>query len=200
MMGRREKQAREAADAAREREAEAEALSGEAASPECEGVEIEDPIEVLQRERDEFESKYRRALADFQNYQRRAVQNEQEARLAGARSVVGSVVNVVDHFDLALQLDPAKTSAEQVIGGVRVIRDELFKALQTHGVSAIEPRVGEEFQPGRHEAVMQFAAEGVGAGCVSMVMQVGYAIGDRVLRPAKVAVAPAAAGEGDGEG
>lgn len=202
MMGRRDKQGRA------EAEAEARAAAGEGAegaghTPGDEALEIEDPLEALQRERDELDSKYRRALADFQNYQRRATQNEREARLSGVRSVVEPVVHVVDHFDLALQLDPEKTSAEQVLGGVRVIRDELFKVLQSHGVSVIQPEIGEAFTPGRHEAVMQHAAEGVAGGGVSMVMQAGYAIGDRVLRPAKVAVAPADesdAGDMGGEG
>ncbi len=198
MMGRRDKHDRAAEREARDREdgadVTADAVDAGAAS------EIEEPLEALQRERDEFESKYRRALADFQNYQRRAAQNEQEARLSGVRSVVEPVVNVVDHFDLALQLDPGKTSAEQVMGGVRVIRDELFKVLQSHGVSVIQPEIGEAFTPGRHEAVMQHAAEGVSGGGVSMVMQAGYAIGDRVLRPAKVAVAPASDGDTGGEG
>ena len=58
--------------------------------------------------------------------------------------------------------------------------------------SAIAPQVGDEFNPGHHEAMLQQPAEGVEPGHVSLVMTTGYKLGDRVVRPAKVGVAPAA--------
>jgi molecular chaperone GrpE len=131
-----------------------------------------------------------RARADFQNYQRRAITNERDAREWGAAGVLESMVSVIDHFDVALTQDPEKASASSIIDGVKLIKNEMVRALKDHGVSAIEPGVGDELDPGRHEAIGHQPAEGVSPGCVSRVMQVGYAMGDRVLRPAKVFVAP----------
>jgi molecular chaperone GrpE len=104
------------------------------------------------------------------------------------------VVNVLDHFDMALNQDLQKASPEQIISGVKVIREELFKTLQQHGVIMISPQKNEEFVPGRHEAVMQQAAEDVAPGHVVATFRIGYAMaipgGERVLRPAQVSVSP----------
>lgn len=144
----------------------------------------------LERERDELVEKYQRALADFRNYQQRALANEREARLSGATGVLHSVIRVLDYFELALGQDPAKATAEQILGGVRLIRDELARAVGAHGVSTIEPQPNDEFDPQRHEAVREQEGDGVAPGNISLTLQSGYAMGDRVLRPAKVAVAP----------
>lgn len=131
-----------------------------------------------------------RALADFQNYQRRALANEQEAKVQGRTAVVQSMLTLLDHFDIALSQDHTKATAEQIVGGVRMIREEFIKVLQSHGVSLINPARGDEFTPGRHEAIMQQASEGVESGRVVSTFQMGYTLGERVVRPAKVAVAP----------
>jgi molecular chaperone GrpE len=144
----------------------------------------------------EAEGNYKRALADYHNYHRRAMQNEVQAKLQGMAAVVTSTLTVLDHFDLALTLDPSKATASQVIEGVKVIRDELLRVLQGHGVGLITPRQGDPFEPGKHEAVMQQPVEGVGPNLVASLFQPGYTLAvagvERVVRPAKVAVTPAA--------
>jgi molecular chaperone GrpE len=67
------------------------------------------------------------------------------------------------------------------------------RVLELHGVALINPKPNDEFDPNRHSAIMQQAAEGVEPGRVSATYQPGYALGDRVIRSAKVAVAPAGA-------
>lgn len=152
--------------------------------------DIVEALNELAREREELNNKLLRAVADFQNFQRRAAINEREAATQARAGVVQSVIPVMDHFDLALGQDPAKTTPEQIIGGVKVIRDELFKSLQSFGVSRIEPAPGDAFDPHRHEAMLRQSAEGIEPGHVVSLLSVGYALGDRVVRPAKVAVAP----------
>ncbi len=148
----------------------------------------------LQADLEEARTRSLRLMADFQNYQRRALQNEQVAKMEGAAKVASSVVTVVDHFDLALAQDQSKATVEQLLTGMKVIRDELLKVLGQQGVSVIRPNPNDEFTPGRHEAVMQQAAAGVEPGRIASVFQSGYAIaahgGERVIRAAKVAVAP----------
>ena len=116
--------------------------------------------------------------------------NEKEARHQGASSVLNAIVPVMDHFDMALGLDPAKASAQQVIDGVKVIRAELLKALQASGITVLNPGPNDDFNPGQHQAIMQQAAEGVESGRIVNTFQPGYMLGERVIRPAKVVVAP----------
>lgn len=156
--------------------------------------ELVTELEKLRAERDERNQAYLRTLADFQNYQRRALLNEQTARVEGVSKVVERIFGVLDHFDLALGQDTSKASAEQIIHGVKLIRDEFSKVLASLGVGLINPQPNDEFVPGRHEAVMQQPAEGVEPGRVVACFQPGYTLnaqtGERVLRAAKVSVSP----------
>lgn len=173
-------------DDAFNQEAESYPLEGDAPLPGDPAAEVA----RAQAEVAEWRDKYLRSIADFQNYQRRALQNEADAKKQGISSAVQNIVNVMDHFDLALAHDPGKASAEQVIQGVRVIREELLKALVSTGVRIISPKPNDEFQPGQHEAIMQQSADGVAKGNIAMLFQPGYALGERIIRPAKVSVAP----------
>ena len=151
------------------------------------------------RQRDEHFARFQEMAAEHQNYQRRASINEREARTSATQGVVQALIPLIDHFDMAMTQDPEKVDAAQVIDGVRLIRDEFLRMLSSYGVTPIDPKVGDEFNPGDHAAMMQQAVEGVEPGCVSMVMGLGYKLGDRVVRPAKVGVAPQAAPEEGGE-
>jgi molecular chaperone GrpE len=148
-------------------------------------------LDQLTRERDDLKERAVRALADFQNYQRRAALNEQEARRQGLSAVVHSLLAPLDHLDLALHQDESAATAAALKQGVQSVRDEILRALASHGVEPIRPAPGDEFTPGRHEAMLEQPAEGVPPGRISLAFQTGYALGERVLRPAKVAVAPA---------
>jgi len=153
--------------------------------------DVEDELDRLRRELEEVEGRYKRALADYSNFQRRARQNEMEARQAGVRSVLESLIPALDSFEMALSQDlSGAKSVEDVVSGVRAIQEGLLTALAGHGVTVVRPEVGEDFDPSRHEAVAHTRAEGVEPGNVSAVLQIGFAIGERVVRPAKVAVAP----------
>ncbi len=153
----------------------------------------------LEQQFADAQSKYLRSLADFQNFQRRAMLNEQEAKSQGKATVVQSLLGVLDNFDLALNVDTTKASAEQVLKGVQVIREELLRVLQSHGVGIINPAKGDEFDPNFHQAVVQQDAEDVAGGQVVSTLQPGYTLSttppggskqERVIRPAMVAVKP----------
>lgn len=151
-------------------------------------------VNILESELTETKNKLLRTVADYQNSQRRALQNEQQAKADGVSRIVSDVAVVLDHFDLALGQDPSKVTPDQLIGGVRVIREELVKILSRNGVALIQPQPNDEFQPGRHEAVMQQPADGIEPGRIVATFQPGFLLttltGERVIRPAKVAVAP----------
>ncbi len=153
-------------------------------------------VAALESELKDAKNNLLRTIADYQNSQRRALQNEQQAKADGVSRVVSDVATIVDHFDLALGQDPTKVSVDQLIGGVRVIREELIKILSRNGVTLIQPQPNDEFLPGRHEAVMQQPADGIHPGHIVSTFQPGFLFtmltGERVIRPAKVAVAPTA--------
>lgn len=155
-------------------------------------VDARSEIEMLRAQLQEATTVKLRLMADYQNFQRRSMTNERLQFSEGVARAVSGVVSVIDHFDIALLQDPAKASAQQIMDGVRVVRDELLKSLAASGVVTIRPSHNEEFVPGRHEAVMQQPAEDVTPGHINTVFQPGYAIqtatGERVLRPAKVTV------------
>jgi molecular chaperone GrpE len=158
-------------------------------------VSIEARIEALEVAVEEANNKALRTLADFQNYKKRALVDERLAREDGAASVLGGVITILDHFDLALGLDPETTTASAVLDGVRLIKNELLKSIGDQGVTTLEPQVGDEFDPTRHQATGMAPIEGVEPGHIAIVMQQGYAIGDRVVRPATVMIAPEAPAE-----
>ena len=135
-----------------------------------------------------------RALADFQNYQRRAANNEIEARRQGISRVVNALLPVMDNFDLALGQDVSSMSAEQLLGGVEIVRAELIRALENQGITTIIPQRGDEFDPEIHEAVARHNDGITEPGHIIDSLQTGYMLGDRVLRPAKVVIAESAPG------
>jgi molecular chaperone GrpE len=168
----------------------------EADMPDTDAATSEE-VESLQARVEELEAELagahdarQRALADFTNYQRRALLNESAARKAGASRVVECLLTLADHLDMALMQDPANVSAAAVMDGVSLIRDELSRILTEHGVSAINPEPGEEHDPARHDALGIMPVEGVDAGHIARVEQPGYEMGGRVVRPAKVFLAP----------
>ena len=110
------------------------------------------------------------------------------ARTQGIMGVARGVVPVLDQFELALA--QKGLTAEQAAQGLQLLQSELWKSLARVGVEMIEPNIGDAFEPGKHEAVMQQPVDGVEAGAISMKMQNGYRIGETVLRPAKVAIQP----------
>jgi len=158
-------------------------------------VGVEARLSELENEVEEWKDKYHRALAERQNFQRRAQLNERDAREQGARRVLESLLGVLDNLDLALGQNLENASAEQILGGVNVIKNEFIRVLGAQGVTRIEPEAGETFDPQRHEAVVHQPMEGVPPGAVSALLQVGYQLGERVVRPAKVAVAPESGGQ-----
>ncbi len=147
-------------------------------------------IDQLTAERDAADHKWKHALADFQNFQRRSLQSEQEARRQGVTAVLHSIIPVLDNFDLALNQASANPGASSILDGIQVIRGQLLRALEVHGISLINPEPGADFDPKQHEAIMHEPAQGLGPGRIARTLQVGYLLGERVIRPAKVAVTP----------
>jgi molecular chaperone GrpE len=143
---------------------------------------------------DELRDKYLRAVAEADNIRKRAERDVADARTYGIAGFARDIIGVSDNLSRALEaIDPeARTSAQgtlkALLDGVELTRRELEKALKKQGVRPIDPK-GEKFDPHFHQAMYEVPDADVPPGTVVQVMQTGYAIGERVLRPALVAVA-----------
>lgn len=168
-----------------EQEAAAAAQAAEAAESTAEAAAL--TAQALQRETADLKAKLVRWQADFANLQRRAAREVLEARQNADADFAKAMLQVLDHFDMALSVDPAKVDAAALLSGVKITYDELKKVLANRGIEAFDP-TGKPFDPHMHEAVMQEASDKHPPMTVIQTFQQGYGIGERVLRPAKVKV------------
>ena len=163
------------------------------ASAPAETAPAQERLQELERkaaERDEYLDLLQRVRADYANYQKR-VQKEREAeRLYASTPLVADLLNVVDNFERAIEAAKAEEASPGLLEGIRMIHHQLLDTLARHGVRPIEAQ-GLPFDPDVHEAVMKEQTGEVVPGTVVRVLQKGYKLHDRVVRPSKVVVAEA---------
>jgi len=171
-------------------------------------VVLDDPVAVvpedeLARLRDELATARDRMLrlqADFDNFRKRAMKDREEAIQYGPQILVKDLLSVVDN--LARAIDHARQSGggdlEGLLQGVELVRRELESVLSKHHVREIEA-LGKVFNPAQHEAMAQVPDASVEPNTIVEVLQKGYQLRDRLIRPARVVVARAPA-EPDVEG
>jgi molecular chaperone GrpE len=152
-----------------------------------EAVEMAEQAEAAHKEIAELKGKLARWQADFQNMQRAAAREVLDAKQNAAADFAKAMVQVLDHFDMALNVDPAKVDPKTLLDGVKITYDELKKVLTSRGIESYDP-TGKPFDPHMHEAVMQVESSEHPPMTVIQTFQLGYKVGDRVLRPAKVKV------------
>ena len=163
-----------------------------------------DELESLRAELKESQDRLLRAQADFENFRRRALRERTEAHNYGHQNLVKDLLSTVDNLDRAI--DHARDASESAGGdleallqGVELVRRELLGALARHGVKEIEA-LSKPFDPAVHEAMAQVPDDSVAPNSVIEVLEKGYQIRDRLVRPARVVVTqPPEAPEGDGE-
>jgi len=148
-----------------------------------------DPVAVATELRDRL----LRSLADMENLRKRTDREVAESRAYGISSFARDVLGVADNMRRALDaVTPevrasAQGGVKALIDGVELTERELLKALEKNGVRQFTPQ-GEKFDPNRHQAMFEVPDATVPAGSVVQVVQPGYMIGERVLRPAMVGV------------
>lgn len=179
-------------------ERDAEVAFGEGGPDEHDPELLRATLVHLAAERDEARAKYQRALADYSNFQRRSTENERFARVQGRADVIRAIIPALDNFDRALGLPASSEGEQRLHEGLRLVKQELMQALSQQGTALIEPRRGDEFLPGQHEAMMRVPTDEFEPNHVADVYQAGYRLGEMVLRPAKVSVT-AAPEPGDSE-
>ncbi len=148
----------------------------------------------LTAERDELNDKLMRALAEAQNIRRRAERDRKDAEAFGGTKLARDLLEVHDNFDRALANadDAAKEHAAGLIEGVELTQKGLLTAFSKHKIEKVEPEVGEKFNANFHQAMFEAPIPGAEPNTVIEVMQPGFTIAGRLLRPALVGVAKAA--------
>jgi molecular chaperone GrpE len=150
-------------------------------------------LQSLQRENTELKDKLLRTLADMENMRRRADKEVSDAKIYGVTSFARDMLTFADNLRRAVENVPVdvRTGAEppvrSLIEGIEVTERDFLSRLGRYGVKKLEP-LGNKFDPNMHEALFEVPDETKPNGTVVQVVEDGYAIGDRVLRPAKVGV------------
>lgn len=155
------------------------------------------PSTSLDRELAETRDRLLRALADMENLRKRTEREVSDARMYGISAFARDVLTVADNMHMALEAldtelrEKSDSGVKALLDGVELTERALLNALEKHGVKRLDP-MGQKFDPNKHQAMYEAENPNTPAGHVAQVIQAGYTIGDRVLRPAMVAVSKGA--------
>jgi molecular chaperone GrpE len=180
-------------DANAERGAESPAQEGETARSEPGDRDAGAIIEALNAENGQLKDRVLRTLAEMENLRRRTEREVSDAKAYGVSSFARDMLTVVDNLSRALEHLPAEARASadpslrSLVEGVELTARDLEAVLGRHGVKRLDPK-GQKFDPNFHQAIFEAPDDTLPAGAVSQVVQTGWTIGDRVLRPAMVGV------------
>ena len=154
----------------------------------------EGAAEALTKEVAEAKDRMLRTLAEMENLRKRTVREVSDARTYAISGFARDVLDIADNLQRALDAVPAEARAaadpglKALIEGVELTERSLHNSLEKHGVKKFDP-AGEKFDPNVHQAMYEVPDPSVPVGTVAQVIQAGYMIGERVLRPALVGVA-----------
>ena len=172
-------------------EIEAEAVAAERSEGGVDG-DYEALVRLL-KENEELKDKALRVAAEMENLRRRTARDVADARSYGVTNFARDMLQVADNLQRALDAIPAEAKASDdagfkaLIEGVEITARGMLSTLERHGVKKLAPEGG-KFDPNFHQAMFEVPNPSVPTGTVVQVVQPGYSIGDRVLRPAMVGV------------
>ena len=147
---------------------------------------VVDASEVLEELKADFDNRYKRLQADFENFKRRT--NQEKEQLAGfvKGDVLKDLLPVLDNFERAVQA-PAEGDTKVFLDGFVMIHQNLMAMLSKHGLAVIDA-VGQPFDPNFHQAIMRVPSDEYESDTVCEVLQTGYTVDGRCIRPAMVKV------------
>ena len=153
--------------------------------------------ETLQKEINHMKDQLLRSLAEAENIRKRTQREKEEARQYAITNFARDLLNIADNLNRALQVMPSEQeevlpAVKSLMEGVQLTQRELEAIFNRQGIKRISP-LGEKFDHNFHQAMFETETEGQEAGSITQVLQDGYVIHDRLLRPAMVGVAKAKA-------
>lgn len=149
-------------------------------------VELREALEKAEATSAENWNRYLRAAAELDNVRKRAARDVDAARRSGVEKLAGELLNIVDSLELGLETS-GTASVEALLAGKEATLRLLRAAFDKFGVELVDP-VGHPFDPQLHEAMSMQPSTSAAPGSVLVVLQKGYRLGDRLLRPARVIV------------
>ncbi len=155
--------------------------------PDADSSESEN-MESLRKERDSLFDRLARATADFQNARRRLEADKDQSVAFANSTLIKSLLPVIDNFERALAVDASATDAASILKGMQIVHDQWMTVLKNQFVEAIAPQPGTPFDPATMEALIHQPDDKLPPNSVTQLLQRGYALHGRTLRPAQVAV------------
>jgi molecular chaperone GrpE len=149
-------------------------------------------IKAAEAERDEFKVLAQRTRAEFENYQKRAYREAAQEKRYAHGGLALDLLPIIDNLDRAMAAAKQSGEAGPLVQGVGMVQSQFLDALKRHGILRIDAQ-DQPFDPNLHQAVMQQPSDKP-ANTVLQVLEQGYMLHDRVLRPARVIVSTAASG------
>ena len=166
-----------------EEEVEAELIETEA-----EGKQLQEDLDKARSEAADYLDNLQRLKAEFDNFRKRMLREQSEFLSLATQEIIKELLPVVDNFERAMAHEIEDGHLDDYKGGMQLVYNQLVDALAKEGLTSEEP-VGEPFDPAKHEAMMQVDSEKYPEGTVVAVLEKGYLLKGRVIRPAKVSVA-----------
>lgn len=149
--------------------------------------ELKQKVELLEAQNQEYLDKLLRLKAEFDNYKKRMIREQSQAVKYAAENIIYKLLPIVDDLDRAILAIADGQEHIKVIEGVKLTHKDIKRLLEEHLVNEIDPH-GEPFNPEEHEAVLTVDSDEHEEDCVVAVLQKGYKLDGRVVRPAKVSI------------
>jgi molecular chaperone GrpE len=146
--------------------------------------------EAAEQKRDEYLDLVKRTQADFENYQKRAQRDAVQERKYAHASLASDLLPTLDNLERATAAAKQAGDEGALVQGVLMVQSQLLEILKRHGITPIDAQ-GKPFDPNLHQAVNQMPSAAFPPGTVIKVLEQGFMIHDRVLRPARVTVSTA---------
>lgn len=152
--------------------------------------DLEGELTSVRAERDDMRDRMLRALAEAENARKRADRDRRDAELYGGTRLARDLLSVYDNMNRALDTidDSFREQASALIEGLELTKRELISTFTKHKIEKQEPEFGEKFDPQLHQAMFEAPVPNAPAGTIIQVMNPGFTIGERLLRPAQVGV------------
>jgi molecular chaperone GrpE len=144
--------------------------------------------DALIQERDGLFDRLARVTAEFQNARRRLEADKDQAVSFANTILIKAMLPIIDNFERALAVDPAATDPASILKGMQIVHDQWMNVLKGQYVEAITPERGAAFDPATMEALIHQADDKLPPNSVTQMLQRGYSLHGRTLRPAQVAV------------
>jgi molecular chaperone GrpE len=151
-------------------------------------IQLRTSFEEMEQKTDEYLDGWQRSRAEFANYKKRILREQAEIHQAARGDVIKLYLDIADDLGRALEGKPESGDGATWASGIEIIFQKLINRLELEGIKPMDA-LGQQFDPNFHEAIMKEESEDHECGQIIEVMQEGYWIGDKVLRPAQVRVA-----------